>query len=316
MMLTRVAGCLYWLGRYLERAENVVRLALVATELALELEGLDDEMVQQEWDTVQAALPGSKPSPEMVRADIVQRLQLWVLDDLNPMSVAYSTAAARENSRTVGEALTREVVLSLNEVHSQINAMSRRPATDANRALAQATAIHQSLMTTLGAVENTLSRDEGWNHLKTGEAMERTQRALFILRAKLEGLHLRDRDRDAAIALAGWRSLLKSVASLENFRQKFGARLEPKRIVSFLIFDSQAPRSVHTGVRRMSNYLNNMPGRGPGLASARRSAGRLAARLDFDEDAIMDQPSLIPFLEECLLQLTDIHESMGRPNRE
>jgi uncharacterized alpha-E superfamily protein len=204
----------------------------------------------------------------------------------------------------------------LNEVHSQINAMSRRPATDANRALAQATAIHQSLMTTLGAVENTLSRDEGWNHLKTGEAMERTQRALFILRAKLEGLHLRDRDRDAAIALAGWRSLLKSVASLENFRQKFGARLEPKRIVSFLIFDSQAPRSVHTGVRRMSNYLNNMPGRGPGLASARRSAGRLAARLDFDEDAIMDQPSLIPFLEECLLQLTDIHESMGRPNRE
>ena len=109
-MLSRVAESLYWIGRYLERAENVNRLLLVTTEVAVEIEGLDDSLAQAQWDELLVAVgsnpdPGLMFSPELGLA--LPYLKWLLLDDENPVSVRKSLGLARENARGAREAITR-----------------------------------------------------------------------------------------------------------------------------------------------------------------------------------------------------------------
>ena len=169
MMLTRVANSLYWMGRYIERAENTTRLLNVANEFSLELENLDERRARAEWNCVSAGLPTpvpigdeSKPIPELT----LDYFNSYLLDESNPVSVISSLARARENARSIGETLTREVQYNLNEAYSQLAAHRKKGVQSALRASDIAAATHRAILTMLGAIEHTLTRDQGWNYPK------------------------------------------------------------------------------------------------------------------------------------------------------
>ena len=109
MMLSRVAGSLYWMGRYLERAENVSRILFVTAEDASDLEGLDEARARSEWEDLRQAIPGWDPpdlgaEPERRTITCIESL---LLDRQSPVSVRTAVGRARENARGVREALTR-----------------------------------------------------------------------------------------------------------------------------------------------------------------------------------------------------------------
>lgn len=127
MMLARVADALYWMGRYIERAENVTRILMVTSDFSVELEGLDDALAQGEWDAARAALPGASPVKlGKTRGLTVPHIRSFLLDEDNPMSVITSLARARENARSIGEALTREVFTNLNETHRELRDLGKK----------------------------------------------------------------------------------------------------------------------------------------------------------------------------------------------
>lgn len=312
-MLSRVADSLYWLGRYLERAENVSRLLFVASETAVELEGLDEALAQAEWDDLLAAVPGSEVGglefslEEGLAVPYVRRL---LLDEDNPVSVRHSLAQARENARSVREALTKEVFGNLNEVYRELDRSRRRAARDPVSARQEVVRIHGAILTTLGAIEHTMSRDQGWNFMKLGEAIERVQRTLLVLRAKLPVL-AQEGSADLPLFYARWRGMLRSVASLENYRSARGGQLDPDQIVRFLLFDRAAPRSVLCGISRIRGYLDRLPG-GQATSEADRILGRMHAMLSYDDEEILTRSELPGFCAESADGLVAAHDAIAR----
>lgn len=311
-MLARVAGALYWIGRYLERAENVSRLLLVTSELSVELEGVDDRVARIEWEELLTIVgSGSAQVPAEPRAVTLSHLRWLLLDDQNPTSVRQSLGRARENARSVREVLTREVFWNLNEAFRDVEALSRRRVRDLATGHEIVSRTHQALLTTLGAVEHTLSRDEGWHFHKLGEAIERTHRVLRVLHVKLPSLRRQPADVDLPLFYARWRALLRLVASLENYRRIHGGSLVPERVVRFLLLEPTAPRSVRCGLARVQHYLQALKIE-PGLSPAERIVGRQLAGLLYDDEAVLASAEKADFWEDRLRRLGDAHVAIAR----
>lgn len=321
MLLSRVANSLYWIGRYLERAENANRHIVIASEFAVELEGIDEEIAVQEWRSLVASMPSASRSVPPVdqvpeESDAALRYMVsFLVDKDNPYSVISSLAKAKENARAVSETVTFEVTYNLNESFRKLSAIKPSSIKDPGVAQEVATNTHNSILTTLGAVEHTLTRDEGWNYMKIGEAIERTQRTLFVLKTRLPNLARWEGDLDNPLYYASWRSLLRSLASQENYRHEHGPRFQPDQVTRFLLFHPGAPRSALCGVRRMVGYLNGMADGGHAAQDARRRLGKLTAQLEFDQEEIMRPKNLLPFLEHATTELYQVHESVSNPLR-
>jgi uncharacterized alpha-E superfamily protein len=322
MILSRVANSLYWIGRYIERAENANRHIVVASEFAVELEGIKDKIAYKEWQSLVASMPsaGGSAVPDVKRvpegSDAALKYMIsFLVDKDNPYSVISSLSKARENARAVAETITFEITYNLNESHRQLSAIKPDSIKDPGFAHEVAAKTHSSILTTLGAIEHTLTRGEGWNYMKIGEAIERTQRTIFVLKTRLPSLAEWSGDAGNPLYSASWRSLLRSLASQENYRIEHGPRFRPEQVIRFLLFHPGAPRSVLCGVQRMIGYLKGISDPGPATKDARRRLGKLAAQLEFEQDEIVADGAIIPFLEKATTELYQIHECISNPMR-
>jgi uncharacterized alpha-E superfamily protein len=314
MLLSRVANSLYWMGRYLERAENANRHLLVTSEFAVELEGINEEIASQEWLSLLASMTASKDGkvPES-EEETLRYMASFLVDKDNPLSVLSSLGKARDNARSVGEIITFEITYNLNEAYRELGSVSKRSMRDPSYVQEALTQTHNSILTTLGAVEHTLTRGEGWNYMKLGEAIERTQRTLYVLRTRLPNLLSWGEHEDAPLYFASWRSLLRSLASLENYRQEQGPSFNADQVVRFLLFHGSTPRAVYCGVRRMLGYIRGMSDSGPGIRESRRLLGKLGAQLEFDQEEIMRPDGTLQFFDRALLSLNGVHDAISNP---
>jgi uncharacterized alpha-E superfamily protein len=309
-MLSRVASSLYWMGRYLERAENVSRLLLVTAEDSSDLEGLDEERARGEWQDLAEAVPGWTP-PDLAQEPerrAIACIESLLLDPGSPVSVRSALECARENARGVREATTREVFENLNEAYQDLK--RRRRLRDRVVALDAIVQSHRAILTTLGAIEHTLSRDQGWTFMKLGEAMARTLRTLLVLRARLPGLR-GAAGEDLPLFYARWRALLRAVASLENYRRVRGSLVDPDDVVRFLLFDPYSPRSVRCGLARIKGYMDALP-KSSSITPPVRIAGMLLARIEYDDERIMEKLDLTPFCDQMIADIRGLHDAIER----
>jgi uncharacterized alpha-E superfamily protein len=312
MLLSRVADALYWMGRYIERAEHCTRLLLITEDVATEVQGLDEQLAQAEWNDLLAIFPGSR---------IVERayptfspfalpfLNSFYLDDMNPHSTFFSLRKARENARAVREALTVEVFLNLNDTYRTLEAHARKGLIDLPAFRDALTATQRGLLATVGAVEHTLTRDHCWLFLKLGEAMERTLRTTLILSAKLPAL-LGPAPKADALFYTRWRSLLRGLATMENYRKLHGARMEPELVIPFILFDAHAPRALNCACHTVKDYLDRIAGSGE-LTAPARVMGKLCARLAYDDTEGMRKGEVLGFLLGLLAELDKAHETLS-----
>jgi len=314
MILSRVADALYWMGRYLERAENVTRLLLVTEETASELVGLDEDIVRAEWSDLRAIFPGGDSGgdepPRNLRALAQAALYELSIDPGHPHSIFFSLKKARANARTVREALTIEVFVSLNETYREIEGYNRRQLGDLPAFRSALTTVQRGILATAGAIEQTLARDSGWLFLKLGESMERVFRTTVVLLAKLPALLAQEATIDAPLFYTRWRGLLRGVSSLENYRKVHGARIEPTDALRFLLFDPQTPRSVRYGTAAVKEFLERVSGASQ-LSLPARVMGKLAADLAYQGQEVLADGRALPFLEHILGELTRCHDTVS-----
>jgi uncharacterized alpha-E superfamily protein len=311
MLLSRVADALYWLGRYVERAEHCTRLLLVTDDIASEIQGLDERLAEREWEDLLNVFPGSRVLERHRRLGSPARLPYlssFLLEELNPFSTLFSLRKARENARAVREALSLEVFLNLNDTYRTLEAHGRKGLTDLPAFRDVLVATQRGLLATIGSVEHTLTRDHCWLFLKLGESIERVQRTAFVLSAKLPGLLDPARTADA-VFYARWRSLLRGLASLENYRKVFGARMEPALVIAFIVGDAHAPRSLNFGCHAVKDYLERIAG-GTERTSAARIMGRLCARLAYDDREAARLEAVSGFVADVLSELDRAHEAL------
>lgn len=313
MILSRVADSLYWLGRYLERSENVTRLLMVTEELASEMAGLDEGLARAEWEELQAILPGPELPPEATRTPQALGAAMAYalsLDPGHPHSVLSSLRKARDNARGVREALTIEVFVNLNDTYRELERYTRRQVADPVVFRSALTDAHRGILSTVGAIAHTLTRDAGWRFLRLGETLERVYRSAVILRAKLPSLLEPAAKTELPLVYTRWRSLLRSLSSLENYRKLFGARLEPHDVLQFLFLDAQTPRSLRYGVGGVKDYLERVAPPGEGSLPA-RIMGKLHAELAYQGPELFQEGDPVAFLDHVLGELARAHDALS-----
>ena len=311
-MLSRVADSLYWIGRYLERAENITRLLLVTEDFSNETQGLAEDLAQTAWKDMLSIFPAAQLSREVTPFAPLSLpyLHAFFIDQGHPYSIHFSLRKARENARSVREALTLEVSLALNEAFRALEAYGRKGMLDPPAYRDALVATHKGIFTVVGAVEHTSTRDEGWRFLKLGESLERAYRSALVLRAKLPALLAAEARGDAPLYYTQWRSLLRGLSSLENYRRVYGARLEPNLVIGFLLFDPDSPRSLRYGASIVRDYLAAISGPAA-LTAPARIVGKLHADLRYDDEALMSRGDFADLLDRVVAELAKAHDAIA-----
>ena len=310
-MLSRVADALYWMGRYIERSENLTRLLLVAEEVSTEVRGLDEDVAWTEWHDLARIFPGPEvgedgPAPLFAAA----YLKAYAFDPRHPYSLVYSLRKARENARAAREALTVEVFVALNDTWRDLDGYRQRASLDAPTFREALQRAQRGILATVGAIDHTLTRDQGWLFLTLGAAIERVFRTAAVLRAKLPALLTPEPKLDLPLVYTRWRALLRGLSSLENHRQAFGARIEPGEVLRFLLFAPAAPRSLRYGTAAVKAQLERLAEGGP-LSPAGRIIGRLHADLAYGDEGPAGRTDPIPLLDHIVAELSRAHDALS-----
>lgn len=291
-MLSRIAESLYWLGRYTERAEDTARLLDVAQRAALEGADLGSSEVL-------SAVFGGAPVPG-TRAEV---LGAYCLDRYLPESVSYSVRAARENARTIREALPSEMWEALNTWHLQVAAAGRNDLYGGGAHAVLRDYVVRAYQLT-GIVEGTMARDESWDWLTIGRYLERavfTARVLAVRAPQLSGT-------GGAAETYGYAVLLRAFSADEAFRARYRAEVDARRVLEFLLLDQMFPRSALYAVQRLDEAAARVTDQTYGVA-ARREAGRLRGDLEFREiDDILAEQGVV--VARVLNRCQDVHEAL------
>lgn len=313
-MLARAAENIYWLGRYLERAESVARMLQNVDQLSLEIRGLDPRLAREIWKHMLEIFPGSlvpiqdDEDPNVI-AEAYFHAFLISLD--NQLSVASSIRSARENARVIRDNLTRETFVLLNECHLHLAGVASRDDLDIMQMRSALSTVRQEIFGIWGAIQQTFTRDEGLLFLDMGTVIERAYRTLMLMAVKLPFMLEPTELVDLPVYYARIRASLKSVASLENYRRTHGADLDPKRVSRFLLFDRKAPHSIRVCLRELKQHLDELEIGSP-MTNPARLLGKISARLEFEEQDILASDQLDHVCHELADDMVEIHEAVSR----
>ncbi|HJU64884.1 MAG TPA: alpha-E domain-containing protein [Gemmatimonadaceae bacterium] len=246
-MLSRVADSLYWMRRYMERADQIARVVGVNLELVLD-RAPDD--VARLWGRLLTALRSAPSWAQVARAPDGDPLT----DLASIEAVASCVAAARENARQIRQYITGEMWERINGVSLALNDPVRR-AVWAERPHGYFQIVRDGAALLDAAVNAGLPRDQGWHFLQLGVFLERTGSTARLLTCQMQEARPATASEVALDEQLEWICLLKSCDALELYRRRWGAELRSDRIVRFLISDPLSPRSVRYGLDEIARAL-------------------------------------------------------------
>jgi uncharacterized alpha-E superfamily protein len=276
-LLSRVANSLYWLGRYIERAENVARFIDVNHNMMLDLpQGYHDQW-QPIVDTTGDRAAFLERYGAATQENVVRFL---AFDPANLNSIRSCVAAARENARSVRETISSEMWQQINSLYLLITEESRLLAHESLPAFCDRTRMACHLFQ--GITEVTMSHNEAWRFIRLGTELERADKTTRILDVKYFILLPAVADVGTPYDDVQWSAVLKSVSGFEMYRKRHG-RIAPDRIVEFLLLDNEFPRAVRYCMRIADESLHRITGTPAGSFScaSERRLGLLRSELDF-----------------------------------
>ena len=257
-MLSRVAASLYWMGRYLERAENIARLLDVNIQLLIDFGSIDDQGVKEHWVPVLRSVGDEEAFfHSYAKADSASVTEFMTFHRQNPNSVFSCVCAARENARQVRDQISFEMWEVLNEVYLFLQASDAQKVwRDGPGAFYDQVKRYSHLFQ--GLTDSTFSRTEGWDFLQFGKHLERADKTTRILDVKYHILLPRATDVGGAIDTAQWQAVLRSTSALEAYRRFYVTEILPKKVAEFLVLSDSFPRSLRYCLGALSDSLERI----------------------------------------------------------
>jgi len=296
-MLSRVADGLFWISRYIERAENLARIA--DTYLQAELDRAGDRRV--EWQGIlQAsgaaeAFPAKNGSPSASEAT-----SFLCFGSENPNSIAACLERARENARMIRDQITSEMWEELNRAWLELGgaagkALRRKNQTDYLREVRRASHLFR------GTTAATLSRGDARDFLDLGMFLERADATSRILEAQsLQGEGTEDEER--------WAALLRSCSAREIYRAGHHGRLEAAGVISYLMLDAGFPRSLDHCLIQTGQIANRLA---MSSDQVEVSAWILGVRAPLNRAPMRIGPDLAAFLDQWQGDLHTLSDRMA-----
>ena len=272
IMLSRVAERLYWMARYLERAEDTARLTQAYSHLVMDIPAGSEPG----WDILVRILDAQIPFGENHRTyDEQDVLTFLIADEDNPGSVHFCIRAARENVRTTRDVLPEEVWEHVNELYlfSQESAAKSVGRRHRHQFLEQV--INRCQMIN-GLLMTTLCRDHAYRFIKLGHLLERADMTTRVIDVGAGALLGHERLNKAVDPLI-WACLLQSLSAMGTYRRTIGPLVEANAVVEFVFRERSLPRSVRfclDGIRQELVPLKNHAEALKVLDRSRRSLSR------------------------------------------
>jgi uncharacterized alpha-E superfamily protein len=304
-MLSRVAECLYWMSRYLERAEHTARLMDVDLQLRLDQ---SPESSTGRWLRLIDAL--QVPPSLTGNVDGNTLAHTLTFNRLNPSSIVSCVAAARENLRHVREQCSSDMWEHLNRLYLQV--WGNRPEeTWILESHLFFRAVQDGAHLFQGITDSTIAHGEGWHFIQLGRYVERVDTLAGLIGTHFSRLsHSPDQPVEGTEYLE-WVGLLKCCAAFEAYCKAYSAELRPLRVAEFLLLNPEFPHSVrfsvesvHSALRLISELTERK------VTDPVRLAGRLRASLSFSQIEEIMTEGAYGYLEGVRRQCGQVHSAI------
>ncbi len=314
-MLSRVADSLYWMSRYLERAEHTTRLIEVNLNLMLDESAASAE---HRWQRVLKAL--NKPKDIKWKGDPYELVRKLTFDTDSRSSILSLLISARENSRHVREQISTEQWHRLNSLYLQVTNPAIQHSREAGTMAMEPdvpTEFLQSVMEAVhqfqGVSDSTMSHGEGWQFIQVGRYIERASATASLLVAyhdDLWGEH--PHEKLESNEYLDWMGLLRSATAFEAYCKVYTADLTPDRILEFLLLDEEFPHSLRFSIDSMQHALAAIDRASGGVRTEplQRIAGKIHSSLAYNSVDEIFERGVVPYLQRIQVQCQEIHDIM------
>jgi len=296
-MLARDADSMYWMTRYIERAEHVARLLLVNSNLLIDVGDLAPAMQAMQWQSLLTVLrlPPLDAGNAPISTAVAQHL---TLDAANPNSILRCLTSARENARGIRENISAEMWETLNTLHwslrsDDLAARFEDSPDDLWRAVINGSMLFQ------GLTDQTLPHDQRWMFTQLAKYLERVDVTCRVLETKFAILQSAENlMMEGTIRNIHWMAVLRSCGSIEAYRRNHVGDMDPMRVALFLLLEKDFPRSVRFSISAARAAIAGIRGGidPTGIDPAERILSRLDAQLEYAEMAEILSEGLANFL--------------------
>lgn len=307
-MLSRIADSLFWLHRYMERADGMLRLLKTSYILSF-------DKVQASGITWEPALQifTSLPQAEinvLMKSDAAV-LQYMITDTKNLNSLKVIVTKARENARGVQDQITKEVWEQVNHLYHLVN----HPGLAENLSGPDAIVIIDSLINSsdqfCGITDSTMPRGQGWNYMNLGKFTERCLLTVEFTSAFFKQV---DFDFTNEQDILFWRSLLLALSGYELHLKNYSNHNHNCNVAQQVLFDKNFPRSLYYALDRAHKYMRDVTEKNPveGTAPLGRAFGRLHSSVKFSDLSIVAETGLQQFLKDVRNELNGFSRMLGQ----
>src|SRR5580692_2866343 len=312
-MLSRVANSLFWMSRYIERAENIARIVDVNLQLLLDFRNLDDQRLAEHWLPIVQSTGDDALFSQLykdVRGQTVTEFLTFRPD--NPNSILSCIAHARENARMIRDQITSEMWEEINRLHLHLRSPEAR-ATWNSSPYDFFQDIKFSSLYLQGLIDGTIRHNENWLFMQVGKYLERADKTTRILDVRHQSLAAGGAGAgEGQTASLEWAAVLRSCSAWDAFRQHQATEVDPIRVAEFLLLSDDFPSSVRFCLVELDKALRRISGVEERRFSndAEKLSGRMLAEIQFSTINDILTLNLHEYLDHLQRRFNDIGEAV------
>jgi uncharacterized alpha-E superfamily protein len=305
-MLSRVADSLYWMSRYIERTDGILRM------LKINYASSQDNTIEFDWKPALKSFSFLDESKiDHIEKDSRAVLEFMVIDKDNPGSIVNMVTRSRENARSVQDHITKEVWQCLNEFYHLMRDERLSWSLKHEDPITVLDALIRQAMLYYGTTEITMSRGEGMCFMSIGRYLERAIQATDILKVKFENLST---DAEKMADPSYWKYFLMSISGYELYLKNYRSGFEAKNILDQVIFNISFPRSVHYSVYQAQRYFDRLKNERnrDSFDKVNFMIGKLRSNIKFSNVDSIIQEGLPDYLEKVHHELLSVGSALSQ----
>jgi uncharacterized alpha-E superfamily protein len=304
-MLARDADSVYWMARYIERAEHIARVLWVNSNLLVDVGDFAPTLQDRQWQSVLTIFHALPPENVAGPAGSWMPQHMTFAQD-NPNSIISCLTRARENARGVRELISNEMWENLNALYWSLQGDEAPKQFEENHDDFFRSIMNGSLMFQ-GLTDQTMTHDQRWLFAQLGKYLERITVTCRVIETKFDILRQAEGMLEMPLRNINWMAVLRSCCSIEAYRRLNVGDMDPLRVAAFLLLEADFPRSVryavhhaHEAISRIRTEINP-----PIIDNAERILGRLDTQLEYAEMSEILAEGLPSYLQRIQSQVSD-----------
>lgn len=305
-MLSRVADSLFWMSRYMERTDSILRV------LKINHQASQDNPEEFTWRPV-LRLFTQLPEDQLkaLEKNGRQVMIYMVLDRENSNSVINMVTRARENARGVQDNITKEVWQSLNEFYHRVRDPSLESSFRTDDPVTTLDWLIRQCMVYYGVTDLTMFRGEGLSFMGLGKFLERAVQTATILEVKFNDLSY---DMEKTTDTTYWKHLLMSVSGYNLYLKRYRSGFEARNVVDQIIFNVDFPRSILYSLNQLHRYFGRLKSdrNGEGFHKVELLIGKMRSKVQYSDVAAVSKMGLNNYLNDLGRDIDEISINLNK----